>query len=244
MRKFTIIPHVAQRPTFVDWNPTLAAVIVESRMDSKVFDSIINARANLPSTTMIYIVTTKSMAQRFRYVFTKCQPCDILSNLMLVQSSRDTKHYSNLLLNIQFWNAFHEDYILIFQRDSRFCARSRRRVTDFLGKYDYIGAPWTPKYAIHGGYCVGNGGFFLRKRISMIWCIAQIRSSMDPEDVAFVKCMLKNDSYRLPTCTEAANFAVETYHVGTTPVGVHAARGYQTDLFMSTVCPEMFSSPR
>ena len=62
---------------------------------------------------------------------------------------------------------FMTDYVLIVQTDGFVL---RPGLGDFLGEYDYIGAPWpkpswyTNRVFPHPRFCVGNGGFSLRSK--------------------------------------------------------------------------------
>jgi len=244
-KELAVIPQADKRPQYVDVNASFCAVYIENRFDYAVIDSIVNARKNLPLGTVIYVVTSQRLVDSFRKLGDRAGPLVVVQDLVYLEhASKKTEPYSLLLTSEAFWQAFTTDYVLIFQRDSRFCARSRRKLTDFVGRFDYIGAPWAPVFAKSAGFCVGNGGLSLRKRSAMLQCIRAGIKERHPEDVAFVKCLLQDTRYRLPTCVEAANFAVESYHAGVTPVGVHAARGYQKDTFLGTQCPEIYLSPR
>ncbi len=68
--------------------------------------------------------------------------------------------------NVHLYQRFQTDYVLIVQDDG---FPIREGLTDFLGKYDYIGAPFVRHSTWYDWYpyprfCVGNGGFSLRSR--------------------------------------------------------------------------------
>ena len=69
----------------------------------------------------------------------------------------------DLVVNLH--DRFDTDYVLIIQEDG-FPMRSG--LTDFVGKYDYLGAPWVRHSTYYDlypyKYCVGNGGFSLRSK--------------------------------------------------------------------------------
>jgi hypothetical protein len=128
-------------------------VFIENRFDYAVIDSIMNARKNLPSDTIIYVVTSKRLTGSFRKLNDRAGPLVVRTDIVYMEhASKKTEPYSLLLTSEEFWQAFTTDYVLIFQRDSRFCARSRRKLTDFIGRFDYVGAPWSPTFAKSAGY--------------------------------------------------------------------------------------------
>jgi hypothetical protein len=62
---------------------------------------------------------------------------------------------------------FETEYVLIIQSDG---FPLRKGLAEFVGRYDYIGAPWGPASWFtnlvypYPKYCVGNGGFSLRSK--------------------------------------------------------------------------------
>jgi hypothetical protein len=121
-----------------------------------------------------------------------------------------TKTYSALLTSTGFWNLFTEDYLLIFQGDTRFCMHSGKKVEDFVGRFDFIGAPWNIDKNRKPASCGMNGGFSLRSRAAMLLC--STRTGMGGnEDGVFNTC-LRQKGARLPTCDEALEFSMESYN--------------------------------
>jgi hypothetical protein len=117
--------------------------------------------------------------------------------------------YNNLLKSEEFWNKIDSENILVFQTDS--CIL-RHGIDDFL-LYDYIGAPWSK---LKEGEFVGNGGFSLRKKSSMLDVIEnQNTTQILAEDIFFSKYIDNKPSFEI-----AGNFSVEDVY-NTNPFGLH-----------------------
>jgi hypothetical protein len=81
-----------------------------------------------------------------------------------------TANYYNIMLSSnEFWELFQGDKILIYQEDS---IMFKSNINEFL-MYDYIGAPF-PKDQNDTPNCVGNGGFSLRSKSTMLKVIKTI----------------------------------------------------------------------
>jgi hypothetical protein len=114
--------------------------MIENRCDAKTIDSIMNARKFLPAGTVIYVATSALARPYFAQLEARAAPMVLLpESLAYVPTMRVTQPYSYMMTSEALWRAIPTDYVLVFQRDSRFCGASRRRITDFIGKYDYIG---------------------------------------------------------------------------------------------------------
>lgn len=140
---------------------------------------------------------------------------------------------------------FTTDFALIVQDDG---FPMRQGLEDFVGKWDYIGAPWvrhTSYWDLYPSrYCVGNGGFSLRSkrlcevasRIYKKWFFhVPYWAFVLGDDMFYCKTLrfwfrnaVKNMKW--PTREEAATFSVEN-DIGcltsTPPLGFHAA-GFST----------------
>lgn len=243
LQKYDVLPLIKTRPNYVDQTPTLAAVIVDNRFDELTVHSILDARSYLPKDTPIIVVTTKKFKYNYLSIAEEAHPLFVRDEFAVQENTKDTKFYSELLTNKEFWRRITTaEYVLVFQRDSRFCRQSKYTFLDFLGKYDYIGAPWIPEYRQEAKYCVGNGGFSLRRRQAMIDCVNIGFKKRHPEDVAFTQCLI-NGNFRMPNCSVAATFAVESYHENIVPVAAHALKlrlNSKDFVFMRKNCPEAF----
>ena len=139
---------------------------------------------------------------------------------------------------------FSTDYALIVQDDG-FPMRSG--LEEFVGKWDYIGAPWvhhTTYYDIYPyKYCVGNGGFSLRsKRLCEIasrvykklfkhlpyWWYILGDDTFYCKTLRFWFRNVVND-IKWPTPEEASCFSIECnqdYMPEDPPLGFHGAEGW------------------
>lgn len=217
-------------------NHSWAVVHVNADFDAKTVDSLINVRHHVRNTVPIHIVTSQQERHNFQRL---AGVFNLRLNDLAFPKTKSKRSYQRLLMSQTFWEAFSEEYLLIVQSDARFCHASGKHVEDFVGLYDYIGAPWVNQSAPS---CVGNGGFSLRNRAAMISCC--VNGPLDrnaQEDMAFSVC-LKHKRFRLPTCELAASFAVETWvPPDTVPLGVHDAALYidlkDFEVFVAH-CPE------
>ena len=141
---------------------------------------------------------------------------------------------------------FKTDYVLIIQDDGM---PMRGGLDNFIGKFDYVGAPWpghTTYYDLfpYPKYGVGNGGFSLRSK-NICQTISRLYSryaSRIPynwlfvEDVFYCKTMrlLAPRAYRdlkFPSIPEAATFSIEceipSIPNPPIPLGFHAEKGFR-----------------
>jgi len=122
--------------------------------------------------------------------------------------------YSNLLMTTDFWNRFHGEKLLLYQSDSYLF---HGNIEPFL-EYDYVGSPWPKSFT----YSVGNGGFSLRTKKTMISCI-EIAGGLDVvgiEDIFYVKYITLLNIGKIPSFETAQSFGVE-FCEGKNPVGGH-----------------------
>ena len=162
----------------------------------------------------------------FEFISNLC--LSISPNINIIKTDYDNLNqstYSILLSTIEFWNLFKGDKILLYQEDS--CIFNSN-INDFL-IWDYIGAPWLKKQndTLNS---VGNGGFSLRTRQTMIDVInnisinnMQINSStinymnnckmtICPEDVYFSKTIQENKLGLVADWNTAFKFSTETIY--------------------------------
>jgi hypothetical protein len=118
---------------------------------------------------------------------------------------------SELLKSTQFWRAFPEEKLLVFDGNSIMCGPG---IDAFLD-YDFIGAPvgTGESFTLHGG-------FSLRSRRRTIECIIAGRDHGEPEDEFFSR-MMRQTGAVTPDFASACRFAVASAYEGH-PVGVPA----------------------
>jgi hypothetical protein len=133
-----------------------------------------------------------------------------------------SQEYSKVLASREFIEAIPTETFLVFQTDSMINPAQKGLIDKFI-HYDYVGAPWQSSIL-----AVGNGGFSLRKRSTML----RIIDTLGPikninEDVYFsTGCLILKAN--VPTREQAKEFSIETlYH--THSFGLHRAWAYHTD---------------
>jgi hypothetical protein len=147
--------------------------------------------------------------------------------------------YNDLLKSASFWTAMRADNVLLFQTDSLLVGTN---IADFVGRYDYVGAPWhqdneqwsAMRLAL-GPQGVGNGGLSLRTTASALDIIRRhgaASNSSENEDVFFVKHAV-GDGHRLPPRQTAYGFCLEVpcadLESVQAPFAVHAAWYYNEE---------------
>lgn len=152
--------------------------------------------------------------------------------VVLGNSVKSVQQYNELLLRREFWGMFHVEKILIMQEDS---IVFREGIVDFL-HYDFVGAPWATQT---NRVRVGNGGFSLRSKTSMLEILERISPknlsnidegtlammnhegwAMPPEDVYFCNNILAFNCANIPSTDMALKFSVENVFYSD-PVGGH-----------------------
>jgi len=155
-----------------------------------------------------------------------------------------TAFLSSIMKSNQFWDAFPQEGILVFQVDSIMLSSASYDIYDFV-KYDYIGAPWClpnniMEPLVKNGTIkrlIGNGGFSWRRKTALKTCFQNVRDSIEdePEDRYFMRCFSQNlHTFKIPTIEIARQFSVEVpcwdIHAeiskGSTPLALHAAWYY------------------
>ncbi len=117
-----------------------------------------------------------------------------ITTVQLNVDNLNQKTYSKLLANDTFiYQHIQTDYFLIFQTDSMILKSNAHLLHSFLDKnYDYIGAPWlicNYKPTKQRGF-IGNGGFSLRKKSTMLEIITNHKWDENiewQEDLFFTK---------------------------------------------------------
>ena len=118
------------------------------------------------------------------------------------------KTYSELLANrLDIYNYIDTEYFLIFQTDSMMFKQNAHLIDHYLtNDYDYVGAPWLicNYYPTMERDFIGNGGFSLRKKETMVKIIKNNKwdeNHVWQEDLFFSKSTetipLKKPSYEL-----------------------------------------------
>ena len=148
---------------------------------------------------------------------------------------------------------FKTDYVLIIQNDGMPMNSGLER---FVGKYDYIGAPWpghTTYYDLfpYPKYGVGNGGFSLRSKticqtVSSLYSRFASRLPYNwlfVEDVFYCKTLrlfapIAYRDLKFPSIAEAAKFSIEcdipSLANPPIPLGFHAEKGFVSYLAIRT----------
>jgi hypothetical protein len=219
-----------QRSVVVIYKPTIdpniiypyIAVLVEFRSTPLLVAIVMNVLHNIPSDWPIQIFHGNNNADFLQnsrlseYIKTN----RILLHQIDSMKGGDAMAYtSSLLTNSTFWQMVKGEKILFFQLDSVFCSNSPHKLKEFL-QYDYIGAPWHPRYKIPA--IVGNGGFSLRSRSKLLALLSNHTYDHKlkyHEDVWFSKFLPLVNASIAPEHI-AKTFSVETIFYPT-PLAVH-----------------------
>tara|TARA_B110000008_G_C16975010_1_gene565473 strand:+ start:2412 stop:4769 length:2358 start_codon:yes stop_codon:yes gene_type:complete len=163
-----------------------------------------------------------------------CKSVKSRINIIKLNISNITpSEYSKLLLQKEFWHRLLGEKLLIYQEDTLIFHSD---IEPFL-KYDYVGAPW-PILQDDNKYGVGNGGFSLRTKQTLLECIDKVNiknlklgqstlgyikatgSDFVPEDVFFSKSMIDFSIGVVAPRYIARKFSQETQY-SETPLGGH-----------------------
>ncbi len=147
-------------------------------------------------------------------------------------SNLNRDEYCKLLTSKYFWELFVGEHILLYQEDTMLF---HGNIDPFL-KYDYVGAPWK-KTQDDNKFHVGNGGFSLRTKSSMLRVINLKRTltigkstkqymknsklNCIPEDVYFSKSLIDFNLGNVSQYDDALHFSQEAIK-GKNPLGGHA----------------------
>lgn len=207
-----------------------AVIIPEDRILPHLEFHIRNAMLLLPGYTIKIVCSGSSIEQMSVF----CQ--QIHNNIQVISTGVEKftqNTYNDMMLSVDFWEQFDEEYILVYQQD----AILFRQGVDEFKQYDYVGAPW-PAGNEDNRLGVGNGGLSLRKRVKMIECLNTLppgdltlaestKAYMDnkglwnpPEDVYYSKTMIDNNIGKVPT-REVANQFSQEHVISENPVGGH-----------------------
>ncbi len=190
----------------------LTAVIVEPRKHAALEFVIRNVVAKVNCPICVY---HGSSNKEFVLEILKHLPANKITLHDMKVSNLTRDQYSRLLVSKRFWESLEGRSVLVFQTDSMFL-KSPRDIKRYL-RYDYIGAPWThSKHRLK----VGNGGFSLRNRRSMMWLIdkywkspglVQLKWHKKAEDVFFALMVNRFKwRFRVPSAHTASTFSVES----------------------------------
>jgi hypothetical protein len=196
-------------------------VLIEFRILYHIEFNIRNMCSQLPNWKHTIICGNNN------YTFIKTICDNISFNINIIKINKDNiniDEYSKFVASTEFWNLLTGSHILIHQDDSLIFKSDN--IEEWL-KYDYVGAPW-PKDTYDERYLVGNGGFSLRKRETMIKICSNYdintyeifdftkkymidnNLSITPEDCFFVKCMVDNNIGIIPLYDIAQYFSSES----------------------------------
>ena len=152
--------------------------------------------------------------------------CDSISDqieIKLLNKNLDRNGYNNLLLDLNFWNDFDCEKVLIYQTDTFI-------LNDFDSsflEYDYVGAPWSIEHAAHikknleikEDIIIGNGGLSIRSLYKTRESLEgklnldlinnkNLDTSLDkiPEDLYF---SILNKGNKFPSFQRALDFSTE-----------------------------------
>ena len=223
------------------------AVIVEPRRHPALRVVIANHRAMLPANWGIELWTAEGLQ-----AWATAELSDIrgVAVRTLPVANLDQTTYSVLLRCPAFWASLAAEWILVFQTDTVMFRPLTEEALARWTRYDYTGANYynpAETYAAAGGAVVGGiqGGFSLRRRATMLRCLAEvswaridaaraaagapaIRADRRFEDIYFTHaCALLG--VPLPPIAERREFSIEAeFYVA--PVAHHGwNRPYFTD---------------
>jgi hypothetical protein len=147
-------------------------------------------------------------------------------NYIKIPNFKNIKDYNKILLNIDFWNNFKEDYILVIQPDCIIL----RNLNENDYNFDYIGAICgsfdQTNYIINGGLSMRN------KKIMIEICKhlnIQEKSGNIPEDIIFTEKIRNNKDYKLPSFKDCMNFSIESFGNIDNVLGIHGTDKYYMD---------------
>ena len=246
-------------PSNAPWiNSTLTGLLLESRDSPLLVSTITAALANFPPHARIQIFHA---AANTRTIYSNFLPHITAGKIVPVLLSCDRFEVDSVTTSIHFWRAVVGEDIVLFQLDGTLCSGGRDRLSDFVGRYDFIGAPWaTERFVSHIRSPVGNGGFSLRTKSTHLaiverfdyqeWYARGLRDSHITgwslhEDLFFVHYMPAVGG-RIAPAHIAHSFSVETvFHPH--PVGAHAFWKHATlsdanIAHLLVYCPELVSA--
>jgi hypothetical protein len=207
------------------------AVLLESRIFDNTEFILRQFSRFLPEDFAMWIYVTQNVYDQYVELGNKLN--NGIRIILLPEEFKLTSidDYNNIMLNISFWNLLIQfERVLIFQMDTMIY---RNGIEQFY-KYDYIGAPWDPKFKI----CetnVGNGGLSLRNIKAVIDCLKNRKKILEPsekipEDIFYSKMMFEL-GYNVPEEEVASLFAIEDYLHNEKCFGSHKLDKFHINLF-------------
>jgi len=150
-----------------------------------------------------------------------------------------------LLLSSWLWRSVAAEAVLVLDTPVALCGNSPKRVTDFVGHYDWVGAAW--KWAKPGSVHEfgGNGALSLRNRTALLRVLSlHSPPAKGNEDMWFVARLhalsLQDPTIRLAPRSISESWAVEEiFHAS--PFGVYHLMRSMDDTLRGRVldfCPE------
>jgi hypothetical protein len=178
-----------------------SAVIIEDRELPHLAALLKISINNLSKDWSHKLVCTKNSKQKIQEYCDKINPN--IEVIAIDTESFTQETYNNTLLTKEFWENIKAEHILIYQQDA---VVFKDNIDEFL-EYDYIGAPWLA-HQDDNTIGVGNGGFALRKKSTLLKCLETVHPSklkvsestenymkstglsLPPEDVYFSKTII------------------------------------------------------
>ena len=229
-------PILRQRaPLAVAPSSNNTAVLVEARQHYALRFCALNVMTHLPA--LSWGLHVFHGATNGRFARSVLADVDGVRYTRMPYGVLTIPQYNDLLKSRSFWSALHTDNVLLFQTDSVLLGRN---VGDFVGRYDYVGAPWhvgneRMSDELPGG--VGNGGLSLRTTASALDIIRQhgaASNSSEQEDVFFARHM---GGFRLAPRQTAYAFSLEVPNADLnavdTPFALHGAWYYNDEWRMA-----------
>lgn len=165
-------------------NKKYSFVFIDDRFDDIFIFILIMFKYCINDNWNLYIF---SQSTHYQSYYNICKKLNIDFKYYDIEPFIDIQDYSNYLKNIDFWNLFQEEYMLIFQYDS--CVFKKFNSKFF--QYNYLGAQWPIHIQQNKGIFNGNGGTSLRNiKIMKYICEKYYYKLFDekiPEDVYFSK---------------------------------------------------------
>jgi hypothetical protein len=207
------------------------AILLESRIFENTEFILRQFSRFLPEDFAMWIYVTENVYNEYLEIANKLNngiKIIILPNEYKLTSIDD---YNNIMLNKSFWNLLIQfKRVLIFQMDTMIY---KNTIEQFY-QYDYVGAPWDPKYKISDSN-VGNGGLSLRNTKATIDCLNNMDKIIESnekinEDIFYSKAMNKL-GYKIPDIETASLFAIEDYMHNEKCFGSHKLEKFHINLF-------------
>jgi hypothetical protein len=207
------------------------AILLESRIFENTEFILRQFSRFLPEDFAMWIYVTENVYNEYLEIANKLNngiKIIILPNEYKLTSIDD---YNNIMFNKSFWNLLIQfERVLIFQMDTMIY---KNTIEQFY-QYDYVGAPWDPKYKICDSN-VGNGGLSLRNIKATIDCLNNMDKIIDSgekihEDIFYSKAMIKL-GYKIPDIETASLFAIEDYMHNENCFGSHKLEKFHINLF-------------